>query len=96
MLVARIWNEKHRPLKASGDYSDYQDAAGSVVASSIQEPLADGTIDLSTVQIWLPYFALNLPDTDGQKTHNLLVFTEVYVDGKLLAGSETVPFSVKW
>lgn len=74
----------------------YVDAAGYAATGSGLVNVTSNQFDLGTLQIWMPYYSLNLPNSGGTQSHDLTAFAELFVDGKMVAQSERVPLRVNW
>lgn len=74
----------------------YVDANGYAATGSTTINVNSDNFDLSSIQMWMPYYAFNLPNTGGNQTHNLYTFAEVYSEGKLIIQSQMVAFNVNW
>lgn len=74
----------------------YIDASGYAATGSGLISVTSDQFDLGSMQLWMPYYALNLLNTGGQQVHNLNAFAEVFTDGKMVAQSKMVPLQVTW
>ncbi len=94
-LVARFYHQDARPLYANPQEQTYKDANG-LVACATNVAKGEPSFDLTQQVMYIPYRALNLPNTGGQTTYNLFLFVDLFVDGQLKNQSGRVAFSVKW
>ncbi|MFT5167061.1 MAG: hypothetical protein ACI8P3_002298 [Saprospiraceae bacterium] len=74
----------------------YIDTNGYAAAGSGLVNVPSDNFDLGALQIWMPYYALNLPYSAGQQAHDLSTYAEVIVDGETVAKSQLVPLRVTW
>jgi hypothetical protein len=81
-----------------GIHSDqrYVDASGYAATGSGLITVNSDNFDLSPYFTWMPYYALNLPNSGGTTTHSLFTFAEIYSEGRLIMQSQMVPFNVTW
>ncbi len=93
-IVVRFLNENRELLKSHDGEITCSDKSGNVSGSkSIIVP--SGEMDLKTVKIEVPYYALNLPFT-GYKTHWLSAYAEVFVDNESVGTTPSRLFRVNW
>ena len=74
----------------------YIDAGGYAATGSALVHVTSDLFDLGTLQLWMPYHGLNLPNTGGQVAHDLTAYAELFVDGKVAAQSQRIPLRVNW
>lgn len=95
-LVTRFYYQNESPLRAPESENVYSDVDGFVATATQPFQVAAPRVDLTERAMYIPYSALNLPNTGGQATYELVLFVDVFVDGKLRKQSQRVPFTVKW
>lgn len=82
----------------SGNTADmrYVDASGNVATGTGLIHVNTDQFDLGSLQMWMPYYGLNLPYSGGVQAHELTAFAELFVDGQLKAQSLRIPLRVVW
>ncbi|HHB52867.1 MAG TPA: hypothetical protein ENK75_07545 [Saprospiraceae bacterium] len=95
-LVIRFVDEQGNFLSGNSYDFRYVDGSGKAATGSGLINVTTGNFDLGNLQLWMPYYALNLPNTGGKKLYNIRAFAELYVDGKMLSQSQYTSFQVKW
>ena len=95
-LVIRFVDDQGNFLPGNTSDFRYVDGAGKAATGSGLINVTTDNFDMGNLQIWMPYYALNLPYTGGKQTYNLRAFAELYVDGKMISQSQYVTMQVKW
>lgn len=84
------------PLLANPNERTFRDVSGLVATGTPSTPIGTDDEDLSSVQIMIPYYALNFPPNNGFGTYNLAIVVMAYLDGQIAAQSPPVPFVLRW
>lgn len=95
-LVLRFTDANGNYLPGIKEDQRYIDASGYAATGSGMISVNSNNFYLGPYVMWMPYYALNLPNTGGATTHSLYTFAEVYSEGKLIMQSQMVPFTVSW
>lgn len=94
-IVMRFCDASGQPLPANPAETTYRDAGGFAATTSLIMEIPSNNYALNDIPIWMPYYALNLPQT-GQQQHQVFVYAEVYADGQSMGISEKAPMQVLW
>lgn len=92
-VVVRFSLQNGSPLFANSQERTFRDAQGLVATGTALIQIASPYIDLNSLLISIPYYALNLAETGLFYDLQLTAF--VYVDNVALAQS-SAPFRVRW
>ena len=96
-VVLRFFNRQNgAPLQAPPAEYTYRDARGGVATGTDPFSLASGDVNLSSMDMGIPYGALNLRPTNFRMRYHLMVKATLYVDDWLVAESEPTPLTVQW
>jgi hypothetical protein len=94
-VVMRFCDADGKLLPAAPDEPTYRDQRGYVASASEPLIIPDNNFPLEELVVWMPYVALNLEKT-GYVSHSLMVYAEVFLDGKSVGVSEKVLMDVLW
>ena len=96
-VVLRFFNSRGgAPLRAHPAEYTFRDATGAVATGTDQFILTSGDVDLASMDMSIPYGALNLRFTNYRMRYDLLVQATVYVDSWPVAESDATALSVRW
>lgn len=96
MMVLRFVDANGNFLPGNAIDARYVDANGYAATGSGWINVNANQFNLSSLTLWMPYYALNLPYSGGQQPNDLSAFAEVIIDGKVVAQSQRVPLRVVW
>jgi hypothetical protein len=95
-IMIQFLDQQNQPLPALAGEVTYRSPDGFAMTASESIPLGSGPIDLGSYNLWMPYYALSLPNTNGETVHELKLYADIYIDNQFVARSTLVPFSVRW
>ena len=95
-IVVRFMDANGKLLTGNTSDFRYVDGNGYAATGSDRMIVPANNYDHSAIQLWMPYYALNLPYTGGQQSYSVNAYAEIFVDGQMVAQSQAVPFTVTW
>ena len=91
-VQARFESSTGQVLQGNGIDQNFIDNKGNATAISPLYFVPPGPYDLEQIAIWVPYYALQ--SRSGPKRRLVYMFTELWVDGKVVARSPKVPLQL--
>ena len=95
-LVMRFMDARGNLLPAHPSELTYRDARGYAASGSPVFAVNSAQFDLSGIQLWMPYYALNLPNTGGRQNHTVSCYAEVFLDNVSVGRSPVQSFNLRW
>jgi hypothetical protein len=95
-LIIRFIDPEGNFLPGINYDNRYIDSNGYAATGSAIIQVPAGNYDISSQEIWMPYYALNLPKTGIQQTYNINAYAEIFLNGKVVGQSQLVPLTVNW
>ena len=95
-LVARFFGPDGRMFVANPLEHIYRDATGLVAVGTTDITIMTPSVNLAPFYFSIPYYALNLAPTNGQKTYQVNVIISAYVNSFLVFETPPETFFVHY
>ncbi|MDO6440045.1 C1 family peptidase [Cyclobacterium sp. 1_MG-2023] len=95
-VVIRFYMQNGAPLFANVSEKNYRDVHGLVASGTMRGQVFNDPAPLGNHLIYIPYYALNFPATNGSVSHNVNVQATLYVNEFEKAKSNMTPMIIRW
>lgn len=95
-VVIRFYMQNGTPLYANLAEAIYRDAHGLVASGTMRGQVLNNPAPLGNHFIYIPYYALNFPATNGMMTYNVNVQATLYINEFEKAQSLMTPMIIIW
>lgn len=95
-LVVRFYKSDGSPLLANPSEYIYRDINGLVAAGSLVMPIINNPANLGGITLFIPYYALNFPSSNGSASHNVSAIATFYINNFEKAKSNLTPMIIRF
>lgn len=95
-LIVRFYMPDGNPLVANPQEFNYRDFYGLCAAGTPVMPIMDNQADMGGIDLFIPYYALNLIPTNGNRIYDLAAIATFYINNFEKGRSQFTPFQVRY
>jgi hypothetical protein len=95
-LIVRFYMPNGNPLIAHMQEYTYRDLYGLCAAGTQVMPIVNNQAELGRIDLFIPYYALNLIATNGNRVYDLAAVASFYINNYEKGRSQFTPFQVRY
>ncbi|MDF3029023.1 MAG: papain family cysteine protease [Fluviicola sp.] len=95
-LIVRFYMPDGNPLIANIQEFSYRDLYGLCAAGTQALPILNNQAELGAIDLFIPYYALNLIPTNGTRIYDLAAVASFYINNYEKGRSQFTPFQVRF